>query len=317
MTLRSAAHELQRFRYGRAICTALLLACSVFVAGCTPDKAKAIMVSANQFKVDANKAIDALEKMHRAELSPPPEMVANASAAFATELFNLKPTPAKPLDFDDLSLLLDPYTLRPNPVAARQWAEFIASLRQQYAVLAAMYTSLERGHMLAGDAVTASVPHAERLTAQLIGIAEGIVKAPPVLHMYRSDLVAELRRVHAIPVGNPERIGAATRLRERFIAFQKTEEELARTTVEQCLKAAAMGMELRNMLKQYDQLTLDDISFFANRAFQTASALTGKDLTSLNGDVNEAIQLINNDPVWKRVINDQALASAAAANRPR
>jgi hypothetical protein len=287
------------------------------LSGCTPDKAKAVIVAANQFKAEANKAIDGIVKMHEAELSVPADSSVSSGAAFARGLFELD-TSTKKINPADLTRLVNPYVVQIDPEVRRQWDDFIVQLKGQYATFAAIFTNLDRGYLLGADAVKHSVVHAERLTAQLIGIAEGIDRNPPILLQHWSALIKEGNRLRAIGAANPERTPAAVRLRDQVVALQDKENELRRSTIEQCLKAAAIGMELRKILQDYDRLSLDDLNFYINRAFQTASSLTGKDYGSTKAELNETIQRLKGDSLWKQVIEEGVLekASLAAQQRP-
>ena len=85
--------------------------------------------------------------------------------------------------------------------------------------------------------------------------------------------------------------------------------------VEQALKAATLGSELRKLLVNYDQLSMDDIAEGLSVAFKLTASIPGVDLSSLEATTTNLIGEINKDAELKTLFNEAlSKINAARAN---
>lgn len=281
----------------QAICVVVL---SGFLLGaCTPEKARALKTAAVQFKVEALAAIHALEEMMKKETAPPPRSEAEATEEFVKNILSIPLS--DPLSVEIIDLAGDPFTVAPGP-EERQRQDFIANLHQQYFAFAAIFDDLESGSFLARDAVRASAKYAKDLTVQMAAFAESIGENPPQLLQHRSKLIGEfdvVRKDNNLSADEKRR--RLVELKEQWEAVKAAEQELQRSTVEQCVKAAVIGMEVRRLIDTYENVSLDDLNAIIARVLDVAGGLTGKDLGTLKTKSREVFAKIKRDEIWSDV----------------
>jgi hypothetical protein len=113
-----------------------------------------------------------------------------------------------------------------------------------------------------------------------------------------------------------ERRRALTALREQWLLMVAGEQELQRSVIEQCLKAAIVGKEVSRLIREYDRLSLEDLNFFINRALGAAGQLSGNNLEALQAKVSEVLAGIQEDPELNALAG-AALAKINGARRNR
>lgn len=303
----------------RTPATALLLASlllSGLLLGCTPEKARALRTAATQFKSEALAAVNAIELLMRKETEPPPRPDNEAAEVFASKI--LDPTNTEPLDENTITVALDPDAVQPDAQLEARRQQFLGELRNQYSTFAAIFDELEAGSVLARDAVRRSGQYADQLTAQMASFAQSISDNPPRLLQYRTSLISKMEEVRGDAGASLEdRRRRLIALREQWLLMEAGERELQRSVVEQCLKAAIVGREVSRLIREYDQLSLDDINFFINRALGTAGQLSGNSLDSLQAKAGEVFAGIQEDPELKGLAGLALDRINAARSRPQ
>lgn len=291
---------MQRIRHTRVLLAAIVLSISWLLGGCTPDKAKAINIAAIQFRAEALAAIDAVAEMHAQELAPPVRSSAEATAQFVKDVEEWD-TSSGQIGYEEAVWLLSPFDITIAPANQDTWRRFLGDLRIQYQEFAAIFQDLERGSFLATDAVKRSERHAESLVAQMAAFAAILDKYPPQLLQHRSAYIVDLRRAQrAAPSADKDR--RIAELRERLVQLQSAERELQRATVAQCLKAATLGYKLRQLISDYESLSIDDVNFFVGKALAAAGEVTGRDYGGLQAKADTLLQDIKTDAVWRTVV---------------
>jgi hypothetical protein len=287
---------------GRFLVALAALVLPFLLGGCTPDKAKALNLAAIQFRNEALAAIDALAAMRQQELAAPPRSAAEATAQFVKDVTQSDTR----LTYDEALDALDPFAPRIADRNRKDWNAFLTSLRTEYQEFSAIFQNLERGSFLAADPVKKSERHAENLVAQLAAFAVILDEAPPQLLQYRSAYLVDLEAARKL-APSPDRDRRIAELRERLVQLQEKERELQRATVAQCLKAATLGYEMRQLIIDYDKLSLDDINVIIGKALIAAGELTGNDYAALRTKAGTLIQRIEGDGVWRTVVDRRIL----------
>ena len=90
-------------------------------------------------------------------------------------------------------------------------------------------------------------------------------------------------------------------MRERWLLMRQAEAELERRIVEQCLKSAVLGVEVRDLIDSYKQLDIETINILVAKALDTAGALSGRDLSALRGEAATILAKVESDPTFRRV----------------
>lgn len=274
--------------------TVLLLA--TFVAGCTPEKARALRTAALGFKVEAVAAIDGIDAMQQAEIAPAPRSSTEATEEFVKHLLALD-LARNPLTDDVVDLAADPYRVRSDAQAQAGWRSFLDNLRQQYGAFAAIFDDAERGSYLAAPSVKQAARHAEALTAQLAHFAATIDRYPPVLLQRRGATKDKIvRTLQDRKLDDADRKRRLAELKEEWISIRAAEAELTRTTVERCLRAATLGRGVRNLIETYDRLSVDDLNTIAGSLLDTAGTFTGADYGTLKAKAASVAGQIKADP---------------------
>jgi hypothetical protein len=301
----------------------IFLVGSLALSGCNQEKARVLKGAAVEFRNESLAAIDAIDTMHRRELEAPPRSPADVRRSFVSQILQSK----SPIDAALIDLAIDPF----QPPSDPEWESFVTDLRSQYEDFAQIFTQLEAGGLVAADDVRRSAEYAQKLTVQMTLFADAISRNPPVLHRYRNAVILDLRKqrqayqkIQAKLKENPDANNAPqlteqrnqieTRVGELMDQWQQVkaeEQKLLQSTLEQCLKAAVLGKELGQLVSRYDDLSLDQISLAIPRILDVASAIDGKDFTTLQLRAATLSTQIQQDPLWNQV----ATASISRINR--
>ncbi|WP_009631348.1 hypothetical protein [Synechocystis sp. PCC 7509] len=310
-------------KYLRPQLTFIFLIASIFISGCTPEKARALRLAAIQFKVESLAAIQAIEQMHQREIASPPLSQTELRNNAIDNILTSKKEIFLPQDLD---FLIDPDKPQIDPQAQVAWQAFINKMNTQYTTLAAIYDEVENGSLLATDAVKKSAEHARILTLQMAAFATVIDKHPPILLQDRIVVIADIdtlrkqyqqKRNEGEPDENLQLLkDKAGELYDQWQQIAVDEQKLRETTLAQCLKAAILGKELTQLIERYNKINLDDLNSIIARVLDTTAAITGQDYAALKTRATNVFAEIKNDPIWSKAA-DTALAEVnnAVANR--
>jgi hypothetical protein len=298
--------------------TVILLASSSLLTGCNVEKARAIQGAAVQFRAESLAAIDALDDMHRQELTLPARSPAEIRREFISNILGS----ARDADAELVELAIDPY----QPPAYPAWDEFILDLKGQYTNFAAIFDKIDSGALVSKEEVKQSVEYGQKLTVQMVLFADALSKNPPVLYRQRNVIVKKLRdqqrqyrklqaqvrdeygTVEAAPGSLRDRLrdieNQVGELLGTWQQVREQEQKLLDTTLAQCLKAAVLGKELGQLMAQYDQLDLSRINVLVPRILNVAATITGRDYGVLRVRATGLLADIRRDPLWSQVTRD-------------
>ncbi len=278
--------------------TSLLVLLLATLPGCTPEKARALRAAVEQFKVESLEAINRIEEMTEKEVSAPPVSEEEQTAGFVDRILST----SRPLTPEIVDLAIDPFTVRATGgTTARK--QFVADMRGQYSAFAAIFAELEQANFTGRKTVKDSEVHAKVLTAQMAVFAKVTAENPPVLLQWRSALVQEMSAVKAdTTLGDAEKRIRLAQLKERWQAVRQQEEELQRTTVEQCLKAATLGHEVQKLIAEYDRLSVGDLNSLTAAALRLAGEASGKDFSALSSKAGALFSRLQQDPEFSTAV---------------
>jgi hypothetical protein len=282
----------------------LLLFSSLLLGGCTKEAAKALKDTAKLFGDESIAAINAVETMILAETQEPSLTEVEKKVRFLQII--LAPVDDQSL-VQNLEQLMTP--VEPSKSAVITFKAYMASLRSQYTTLVSIYDDLERGHLLAKDAVKKSQLPLQKLTFQMSYLAICADTYPTNLLKQKSSLIAEiikLRRLYFTtrdPVLKKEIEG---KILEKFVNWeqiQAKEQALTQNVIEHSAKAALMGRELNKQIEHYDDINLERLNSMLINVINIVSLGTGREYTTLQKEVHKVWETINNDKDYKAAAN--------------
>jgi hypothetical protein len=185
-------------------------------------------------------------------------------------------------------------------------------MRQQYRTFAATFASLDKGSWFAAADVKETIPILDKLIAQMTAFARSIEDRPAEFIRERAAIAAEMEQVRKMRPFTEITDLKLLELERRLREIAAAEEQITRDTVEQALKAAILGMELRKLLVNYGKLSMDDIAEGLSIAFKLVAGIPGLDLSGLKAETDGLIRQINDDAQLKGLF-DTALSEISSA----
>ena len=265
-----------------------------FLFGACVNKAKMIRTGAVQFEVESLATIDKIDQLRQKEIEAVPLPPDKASDFFIN---SVKKSTSK-IELKTLRLLTNPLMTK-APKSEQQWQDFLQKMRYQYTTFAATFASLEKGSMFASSPVKQIIPVLDKLVAQMAAFARSIRNHPAEFIRERAGIAAELELVRDTKpytdITDLKLLELERRLRETAAA----EEQVTREAIEQALKAARLGTELRKLMLNYDKLSVEDIAEGLSIAFKLSAGIPGLDLSGLKARTDDLTTEINNDEALK------------------
>jgi hypothetical protein len=284
-------------KYAYHLLATLVLSSSLMISGCSKEEAKALKDTANLFGNESIAAIDATETMILKELQEPTQTEEEEKALFLRVVLRQQISDEDLVS--NLKRLMNPP--QPSATAVGNLKAYMASLREQYGTLVAIYDDVERGHLLANEAVQKSKAPLEKLTVQMAYLAVCVDKYPANLLKDQSKVLAEIRRLRntyfktADPATKKDIEG---KIVEQFFQWQKiekNEQELTQNVLNHATKAAMLGRELREKIDRYGDITLESLNSLLINVLDIVSNVNGQDYSGLKKQANQVWEAIKND----------------------
>lgn len=284
-------------KYAYHLLATLVLSSSLMISGCSKEEAKALKDTAKLFGDESIAAINATETMILKEVQEPTQTEEEEKALFLRFVLRQQISDAD-LAFN-LKRLMNPP--QPSATAVGKLKAYMASLREQYGTLVAIYDDLERGHLLANEAIQKSKPPLEKLTVQMAYLAVCVDKYPANLLKDQSKVLAEiigLRRAYFETADPAVKKEIETKIVEQFFQWQKiekNEQELTQNVLNHATKAAMLGRELRERIDRYGDITLESLNSLLINVLDIVSNVSGQDYSGLKKQANQVWEAIKND----------------------
>lgn len=291
----------------KGIVLAGFLICCGFLFGACAEKTKVIMVGAAQFEAESLAAIQKIDEFRLREIEATPLSREKASEFFV-EAVKASTTPIK---LETLRLLLNPLKTE-APKSEAQWQAFLQKMREQYTLFARTFAMLDKGSLFAASEVKETIPILDRLIAQLAAIARSIATHPAEFIRDRAAIAAEMEAVRETKPYSEVTDIKLRELERRLREVALTEEQITRETIEQSLKAAQLGTELRELLENYDRLNVNDVAQGLSTAFRLVGGIPGLDLSGLKAQTDALVTEIQHDESLKYLF-DTALSEVRLA----
>lgn len=281
---------------------AVFLLITILAMTACANKAKLIQAGAAQFEAESLATIEKIDELRRKETEIAPLPREKASELFVNGVKNSSGN----ISLATLRTILEPLE-KQAPKSEAQWQAFLQKMRQQYTTFAATFASLDKGSLFAASDVKETIPLLDKLIAQMAAFAQSIEQKPAEFIRERAAIAAEMEQVRDTKPYTEVTDLKLLELERRLREIAGSEKQITRDTIEQALKAAMLGTELRKLLVNYDKLSMDDIAEGLSVAFKLAAGIPGLDLSGLEATTNDLIRQINEDDKLKGLF-DAALS---------
>ena len=275
----------------------LILISSLFWGvSCTPEKAEAIKIAAENFRKEAISAIQKVNHLFIQTVSMPSEPPDVELKKLTEELDR------EVLDEKTIGFLMEEKNIDQRAVE-RVSKEFQA-IERGYYQFEEMFRSLPQGSFLARDAVKRAEKQAINLTSGLIHFA-GYLQRKPVQFSAERTLILE----RAAYVNGVKDVDARRELRalvaRDILKLRNEEETTKREAVRQCLKAAEAGRLVAKLIRNYEAMNVEDILVAVGSSLNFISEISGgqRDIASILEKYKSIDAGIREDPYWKELLS--------------
>lgn len=224
----------------------------IVLSSCTKEKAEAVQLAAEQFRIDAILAIDEINYIFLQDVSIA-KMTEEQQIEELIEVLNL-------VGKNDLnSALINDFagSFNPGSKANAITNDAFEELKKQYYQFERMFTSLDKGSYFAKDAVAEAEKHAVNLTLQLINYAE-ILQGDFRFASSRAALITKMQNAKDEP-NEALQQELYKNISIEFIQLLKEEKQTQERAIRQCYIAAESGKVVTELIRDYDKMNVSDI----------------------------------------------------------
>lgn len=223
----------------------------IVLSSCSKEKAEAVQLAAEQFRVDAVLALEQMNYLFNQDISMT-EMSTDDQIKFVLAVLNDSTTV-----FDSELISGIEMVTTPNDEADTIEDKF-TELKAQYYQFEKMFSSLDKGSYFAKDAVKEAEKHAINLTIQLINYAELIQKGGFTFTAARATLLTKMQ------LANEEKNIELQKelyknLSVEVIQLLNAEKNAQEGAIRLCYKAAESGKVVTELVRNYDEMSFGDI----------------------------------------------------------
>lgn len=223
----------------------------IILTSCNKEKAEAVQLAAEQFRVDAVLALEQMNYLFNQDISMT-SMSTDDQIKFVLDVLNDSTTVYDSELINGIELVTTP-----NDEADSIEDQF-AELKAQYYQFEKMFTSLDKGSYFAKDAVKEAEKHAINLTIQLINYAGLIQKGGFTFTAARATLLTKMQ------IANEEKNSELQKelynnLSVEVIQLLNAEKHAREGAIRLCYKAAESGKVVTELIRNYDEMSFGDI----------------------------------------------------------
>jgi len=278
----------------------IVLSSVLFLAsGCNREKAEAVKIAAEKFRIEAVTAIEKINYLFTQSVSLPPEDFDARIKKIASDIEG-----ETSLDSEKLSFLIEETDIGKKSLTKID--EELSKIANDYYQFENMFRSLPEGSFFASDAVRKAEKHSINLTLQLINFAN-FLKNYPVQFTGQRTLILE-RIAEAKKMDDPGARGEYMTLISKDILQLRDDEKKAQSdAVSQCLRAAEAGKLISELIRNYDSMSVNDILVTVRNSLAFISEISGDNekLFSVLENFNAIEASIRKDPYWNAVLEEE------------
>lgn len=280
--------------YKKIVLGTVLLICILFI-GCTKEKAEAVKLFSEQFRDEATKSLNQIKSIVYMNIEMPPIGIEKIAQDLNDDTN---------LTIQSISFLIE--ESKPDTSKIETINKELDGLEKIYNEFASIFESLPQGHMLAASAVKKAQKFSIELTLNMINFAEE-------LHSGKIRVTNNTKRILLLEQINQDKAIKDTLFRkEKLLTDAKLIKELGQQEIDiknqaiiQCLKAAAVGKQCSNTIRDYSKLNMDEILSLTRQTLEFGTQISSQnsDVVSLLNKFKAIETSIRNDEYWKQIIN--------------
>jgi hypothetical protein len=277
----------------------VLISVLFLIPGCNREKAEAIKIAAEKFRVEATAAIEKINYLFTQSVSLPPEDFDARVKRIASDIEG-----EASLDSGKLSFIIQETDIGKKSLTKID--EELSKIANDYYQFENMFRSLPEGSFFASDAVKKAERHSINLTLQLINFAN-FLKNYPVQFTGQRTLILE-RIAEAKKMNDPgARREYLTLISKDILQLRGDEKKAQRDAVSHCLRAAEAGKLVSELIRNYDSMSVNDILITVKNSLAFISEISGnnEELFSVLENYNAIENSIRNDPYWNAILEEK------------
>ena len=271
---------------------ALAIGLTATLAGCTSEKAEALLTSVKAFAASSSEAIDSYESLFQdyrnIGFGSPDQKFNGAYAAIAK--YGVTDVTS---DYNNAVRSIS--SLKPFESGNAEVRSNFDELRASYSLLADSYASLPQGSLLGATYVPCGQLVVSKLTQQLVNFANDIDIKP----LY--PLEARQNYEAFVALASQGKKELAKQKFDNFYSkihdYENKQTEAKRKTI----IAVEQGRRLYNLLGSYSSVTLSNLLGVVDSGFMLANSLRGVNLSAASSQLASVQREMDGSDAWKRV----------------
>lgn len=273
----------------------LLLLVTLCLSGCTEEKAKALQLAAESFKNEADIACAMGANSINASVAMPARTRDEISKSLVV---------AKNFGANELETIYS--DSRIVDVSLKPAQETLSKACEAHRKLAAIYTDLPRGYLLASDDVKRAQKHVVNVTARFAKLAQVLASMPTIGrdNMARIKIIEARAKVMKIS-DEKVRLPLLDSIADDILSNQANESQNRAQVIAQFAKAVALGEKLARASVEYDKLSVSDLLESLREFSSLYGNITGRTAVTQSAleRINQIEAQIKNDPTLSPLLD--------------
>lgn len=277
--------------------SAFLFAATILLSGCSEEKAKALQLAAQTFQTETDTACSMGADSLKASVAVPPR----TRDEISRQLENVHTFNDQTLDTIYSDSEITDAGIKPAIEALHQAC-------QAQIQLAAIYTDLPRGYLLASNDVRRAQKQVVNVTMRFAKLAQIFNSIPTIGkdNLARIKIIEATKTAKAV-TDEPQRTALLNAVSEQILENQKKETQNRTQVLMQFAKATSLGEKLSQLSINYDKYTVSDI-LGALQDFSTLFGQISGNSAGAQNAINQVHQVetrIRNDPLLSPLLDKE------------
>lgn len=273
------------------------------LSSCNKEKAEAVQVAAEQFKIDAISAIDQTNFLFIQAFS---DDIPSEEDQINKVIYIIKHIEKDKVNDNLLDKVSKSANSGQKALAATN--EEFDKLRAQYREFEKMFSSLDKGSFFAKDAVKEAEKHAVNLTIQLINYAK-ILQGDFKFSSRRAEILTKMKAAKNDTIAALQQ-ELIKNISIEFIQLLKDEKQYKERAIRQCYKAAESGKIVTDLIRNYDKMNVADILNTIKGSLDFAMEITNgnQNIADLTTKFEGVKKVIIEDPYYKQLLSQEIIS---------
>ncbi|WP_242064685.1 hypothetical protein [Nostoc sp. FACHB-133] len=280
---------------------------SIALSGCSPERRAVLRLTALNFKIQANDAIESVKTIY--QLNPLPRSTVELRRRLLKRLLSDRNIDFA--DIDQISNIIENQlqtNTQSNPVN-----NVLNDLKQEYIVAGETFNNIEQAGLLGTEAgaVARAAEPSRRLTVKMLLLAELIAQDPPspknpdrvVILFQFSKLRTQFQNATS-EADKTQIFNQGEQLLDELLSINTEDKTMICQATAKLLLTADTGAKLSQLIEKYNDVSFDEVVAKITTIFGIASSF-GSDITAVNVRVKEIQAAIQEDPILNDMLNKQ------------